>query len=250
MRLKVSPAEWQARLECAALYRLVALHGWTDLIFNHISVRVLEDDERILVNPYGWLYEEITASSLITVDLQGNILLNPHDTEVGINPAGYIIHSAIHSARPNVACVIHTHSRAGMAVSAMKCGLLPMTQTAIGCFPLAYHDYEGPTLNSSEKDRLITDLGDCNYLVLRNHGLLVCGCTAAHAFRSIHLFETACASQVDAIRCGDGLVLISEQVVRDSHERLEIGSSQMNATPLYWPALLRMLDRRDPSWRA
>ena len=246
----VSSAEWQARLNCAALYRLMALHGWTDLIFNHITLKVPGESGKVLINPYGWLYEEITASCLITINLDGNVAFNPHGHGTGINYAGYVIHDAIHKARPDVACVIHTHTRAGMAVSAMKCGLLPLTQTAIGCFPVAYHNYEGPAVDVEEQERLIADLGNCNHLVLRNHGLLVCGATAAGAFRASHLFESACAAQVDAMLGGSELVLLSEEIIRRSSMRRQSTTTRATSTDLHWPAMLRMLDRRDLSWRS
>lgn len=249
VRARVSPAEWQARLDCAALYRLMALHGWIDLIFNHITLRVPGEGEKILINPYGWMYEEITASSLVTIDLEGNEIFNPHGSDVGVNYAGYVIHSAVHGARPDVACVIHTHSRAGMAVASMKCGFLPMTQTAINCYPVAYHDYEGPAVDTAERERLVADLGRNNYLVLRNHGLLVCHATAAGAFRAIHQFEAACAAQVDAMAAGADLRLPREDIVQRSVERRERAAAQRTPTDLHWPAMLRMLDRRDPSWR-
>lgn len=249
VRARVSPAEWQARLDCAALYRLMALHGWIDLIFNHITLRVPGEEEKILINPYGWMFEEITASSLVTIDLAGNEVFNPHGSDIGVNYAGYVIHSAVHGARPDIACVIHTHTRAGMAVASMQCGFLPMTQTAIGCFPVAYHDYEGPAVDVAERERLIADLGSCNYLVLRNHGLLVCHPTAAGAFRAIHQFESACAAQVDAMAAGGALLLPREDVVQRSVERRQRAAIQRTPTDLHWPAMLRMLDRRDPSWR-
>jgi len=160
-----------------------------------------------------------------------------------------VIHSAVHGARPDVACVIHTHSRAGMAVSSMKCGFLPMTQTAINCFPVAYHDYEGPAVDTAERERLVADLGDRNYLVLRNHGLLVCDATAAGAFRAIHQFEAACAAQVDAMACGNDLLLPSDDIVQRSVERRQRAAARATPVALHWPAMLRMLDRRDPSWR-
>jgi ribulose-5-phosphate 4-epimerase/fuculose-1-phosphate aldolase len=227
----------------------MALNGWTDLIFNHITLRVPGENNRILINPYGWMYEEITASSLVTIDLEGNELLNPHGRDVSVNYAGYVIHSAVHGARHDVACVIHTHSRAGMAVSSMQCGFLPMTQTSLSCMPVAYHDYEGPAVDTAERERLVADLGTCNFLVLRNHGLLVCNATAAGAFRSIHQFEAACAAQVDAMCAGGGLLTVSDDIVARSIERRRQAVSRRPAVELHWPAMLRMLDRRDPTWR-
>ncbi len=249
VRSRVSEAEWQARLDCAALYRLQAHFNQIDLIFNHITLRVPGEGHRILINPYGWMYEEITASSLVTIDLEGNEILNPHGRDIGVNYAGYVIHSAIHEARPDVSCVIHTHTRAGMAVSSMQCGFLPMTQTAIGCFPVAYHDYEGPAVDPAEKARLVQDLGERNYLVLRNHGLLVCDRTAAGAFKAIYAFEAACQAQVDAMNASTALVLPADDIVERSVERRRIAMAKRPAVELHWPAMLRMLDRRDPGWR-
>jgi ribulose-5-phosphate 4-epimerase/fuculose-1-phosphate aldolase len=253
VRSRVSPLEWQARLDCAALYRLMAHFGQTDLIFNHITLRVPGEGNRILINPYGWMYEEITASSLVTIDLNGNEVLNPHGPDASVNFAGYVIHSAIHGARDDVACVIHTHTRAGMAVASMKCGFLPMTQTAIGCFPVAYHDYEGPAVDVAERERLVDHLGSANFLVLRNHGLLVCNKTAAGAFRSIHQFEAACQAQVDAMprggASGEMPLLVPETIVAASVERRRIAMAKRPSVELHWPAMLRLLDRRDPSWR-
>jgi ribulose-5-phosphate 4-epimerase/fuculose-1-phosphate aldolase len=249
IRARVSAAEWQARLDCAALYRLMAHFNQIDLIFNHITLRIPGENNRILINPYGWMYEEITASSLVTIDLDGNELMNPHGRDVSVNYAGYVIHSAVHGARHDVACVIHTHTRAGMAVSSMKCGFLPMTQTALNCMPVAYHDYEGPAVDTAERERLVADLGDRNFLVLRNHGLLVCDATAAGAFRSIYAFEAACQAQVDAMSAGAELLTISGDIVTRSVERRRQAMARRQSVELHWPAMLRMLDRRDPGWR-
>jgi ribulose-5-phosphate 4-epimerase/fuculose-1-phosphate aldolase len=249
VRSRVSAAEWQARLECAALYRLMAHFNQTDLIFNHITSRVPGESHRILINPYGWMYEEITASSLVTIDLDGSEILNPHGADVSVNFAGYVIHSAVHAARDDVACVIHTHTRAGMAISSMKCGFLPMTQTAISCFPVAYHDYEGPAVDTEERERLVKDLGSANFLVLRNHGLLVCDKTAAGALRSIHQFEAACQAQVDAMGGGEMPLVVPEDIVARSVERRRVAMAKRPTVELHWPAMLRLLDRRDPGWR-
>ena len=170
----VSPEEWKARVDLAAAYRLVDIYGMTDLIYNHITVRI-HGTEHLLINLYGLLYKEITASSLVKIDFEGNIISKP-DTDYGINQAGYVIHGAIHKARPDVASVIHTHTRAGMAVSAMKCGLLPLTQTSIRFHGnIGYHDYEGPAINVDERERLVESLGVHDALILRKHGLLTCG---------------------------------------------------------------------------
>ncbi len=247
VRALVSPIEWQARLECAAVYRLLAIFGMHDLVYNHSTVRVPGDGERILINPFGYMYEEITASSLITIDLEGRILLNPH-TDLGINPAGYVIHSAVHAARPDAACVIHTHTRAGMAVSAMACGLLPLTQTATRCMPLAYHAYEGPAVDTGERARLVADLGTANAMVLRNHGLLTAGPTAAEAFNMMYWLEMACRAQVDAMAARTELTMPPPDVVAHAAHLYQPGTRRRFGI-LEWPAMLRMLDRRDPTWR-
>lgn len=250
VRAGVSEAEWQARLDCAAVYRLLAHFNQIDLVGNHITLRVPGDHNRILINPYGWMYEEITASSLVTIDLDGNELVNPHGKDAGVNYAGYVIHSAVHSVRHDISCVIHTHTRAGMAVSSLECGFLPMTQTAIACMPVAYHDYEGPAVDIAERERLIEHLGAANFLVLRNHGLLVCGATAASAFRNIYAFEAACQAQVDAMAAtGTKLTLVSDDIVERSIARRRQAAARRGAMDLHWPAMLRLLDRRDPSWR-
>jgi len=243
---RVSAAEWQARLDCAAAYRLLAVFGMSDLVYNHVTTRI-PGEEKFLINPFGWMYEEITASSLITIDLDGAMVFNPHDG-IGINYAGYVIHSAVHGARPDVGCVIHTHSRAGMAVSAMQCGLLPLTQTAMRCLPLAYHDYEGPAVDTGERARLVADLGAANFLVLRNHGLLTAGPSTAEAFNAMYWLEMACRAQVDAMAARTELTMPSPEVVAHA-AHLYDPKTRRPFGVLEWPAMLRLLDRRDPSWR-
>ena len=173
IRERVSPAEWEARVQLAAAYRLTEMYGMTEMTANHISCRVPGEEGQFLINPYGMLYEEITASSLLKIDLDGNILLNA--TEFGVNRAGFVIHSAIHAARHDVDCVAHTHTPAGMAVSAMECGLLPIAQTTMRFLHVAYHDFEGIADDEGERERLVADLGNNDAMILRNHGLLVCG---------------------------------------------------------------------------
>jgi ribulose-5-phosphate 4-epimerase/fuculose-1-phosphate aldolase len=248
VRREVSEAEWQARLDAAACYRLIAHFGMSDLVYNHITVRVPGAEDRILINPFGWLYEEITASSLITIDLEGRILLNPHP-DLGINAAGYVIHSAIHRARPDVACVIHTHTTAGIAVACMECGLLPLTQTALRCFPVAYHDYEGPALSLEERERLAADLGSASVMILRNHGLLTVGASAAEAFNAMYWLEMACRAQVAALAGGGALHRLPEDVIARSIHLYQPGTRRRFGL-LEWPAMLRLLDRLDPSWRS
>src|SRR5262249_33361986 len=186
LRERVSAEEWETRVDLAACYRLVALYGMTDLVYNHITARVPGSEDHVLINPYGMLYEEITASSLIKIDLDGNTLLQP-EHDYSVNTAGYVIHSAVHGARRDAACVIHTHTRAGTAVSTLAEGLLPLSQTAMRfAGHLAYHDYEGPAFNREERQRLVADLGEKNAMILRNHGLLVCAPSIPQAFNRIY----------------------------------------------------------------
>src|ERR1700684_875224 len=198
IRNEVSAQEWQARTDLAACYRLVDAYGMTDLIYNHITARI-PGTEHLLINLYGLLYKEITASSLVKIDAEGNIIWKP-DTDYGINVSGYVIHGAIHKARPDVACVLHTHTRAGMAVAAMKCGLLPLSQTSIRFVGhIRYHDYGGPAVDPAERERVGADLGPHDALVMRNHGLLTCGPTIQQAFNTMYQLEMSCQSQVDAM---------------------------------------------------
>src|SRR5438105_7588673 len=209
IREQVTDAEWQARVDLAAAYRLVALYGWDDLIFTHISARVPGADHHFLLNPYGMMFEEVTSSSLVKIDLAGNKVM---DSPYFINPAGFTIHSAIHAAREDALCVMHLHTDYGIAVSAQKEGLLPISQQAmLALASLAYHDYEGLALNEAEKPRLVTDLGDKSHLILRNHGLLTVGRTAAEAFLAMFLLERACKIQILAQAGGRELVRIPEQ---------------------------------------
>lgn len=245
-RDRVSEAEWQVRVDLAACYRLVALHGWDDLVFTHISARVPGPDEHFLINAYGLLFEEMTASSLVKVDLHGNKVL---DTPYEINPAGFVIHSAVHEARPDVACVLHTHTRAGIAVSAQERGLLPISQVAL--FPLAslgYHDYEGVALNPDEKPRLVADLGARTSLILRNHGLLTVGPSIADAFLAMYVLETACQAQLLAQSAGVPLREVDPRIQAGIAAQAKEVTKGLGGK-LAWPALLRKLDRRDPSYR-
>ena len=245
VRRTVSEAEWQLRVDLAACYRLVAQFGWDDLIFTHISARVPGPEHHFLINPYGFLFSEITASSLVKVDLHGHkVLDSPHE----INPAGFTIHSAIHAAREDAACVLHVHSVNGVAVSAQREGLLPLSQHSIFVLSsLAYHDYEGVALNEDEKPRLVRDLGDKRFLMLRNHGLLTVGRSVAEAFVAMYFFEASCMMQVRAQAGGGSLRLIGQGIVdgaQASWERVTHGAGG----GLAWPALLRKLDRLDPTY--
>jgi len=247
LRNKVSPQEWAMRVDVAACYRLVALHGMNDLVYNHISGRVPGEEGHFLINPYGYAYEEVTASSLVKIDLDGNVVLDS-GTGCGVNQAGFVIHSAVHRARHDVDCVIHTHSPAGMAVSALKCGLLPLTQNAMFFGKLGYHDYESVAIDLDEQKRLVRDLGDGAAMILRNHGLLTAGRTVCEAFVTMHWLEKACQAQVMAMACNTDLNHPSAEVVRLTNERYRPGQRR-GITELEWPAMLRMLDRRDPSYR-
>ena len=204
---QVSDEEWQVRVDLAACYRAIAMYGWDDLIFTHISARVPGPDEHFLINAYGMLFEEMNASSLIKVDLNGNKVL---DSPYPINPAGFVIHSAVHEARHDVACVLHTHTKAGIAVSAQADGLLPLSQISLFVFiTLGYHDYEGIALNDDEKPRLVADLGNNNALILRNHGLLTCGETVAEAFMNMYYLDRACKVQMQVLSSGQEFELPS-----------------------------------------
>ncbi|MES3003027.1 MAG: class II aldolase/adducin family protein [Pseudomonadota bacterium] len=249
MRERCSPQEWQARVDLAACYRLVDLFGMSDMMANHISSRV-PGEESFLINPYGMMYEEITASCLIKVDLAGNILASPDfgDLKYGINRAGYVIHSAVHEARPEVACVIHTHSWASMAVSALDCGLLPITQTAMRFLKIGYHEYEGVVLDDKEKASLLRDLGNGEALMLRNHGALVVGKSVGETFNWTHRLELACRSQIAAMSCNTKLRPVPPEVLEETWNNYQPGTRRPYGL-MEWPALLRKLDRTDPSYR-
>ncbi len=247
MQAKVSPEEWSARVDLAACYRLVADFGWDDLVFTHISARVPGTQDQFLINPYGMMFEEITASSLIKIDGQGNKLM---DSAFPVNPAGFTIHSAVHSARHDIACVLHTHSLNGVAVSAQEGGLLPLSQQSIFILAsLAYHDYEGVALRDEEKPRLTADLGDKAFLMLRNHGLLTVGETIADAFVSMYAFEAACAIQVRSQVGGGKLIPVHPQIIAGAQAQAKAVTKGLGGM-LAWPGLLRRLDRLDSSYRS
>ncbi|MDO8267095.1 MAG: class II aldolase/adducin family protein [Moraxellaceae bacterium] len=242
-RNDMSAEEWDARVNLAAAYRLVALFGWDDLVFTHISVRLPGPDHHFLINPYGFLFEEITASSLVKIDLQGNKV---GDSPYMVNPAGFTIHSAVHAAREDALCVMHTHSINGVAVSAQKNGLLPLSQQSLFVLSsLGYHDYEGVALNEAEKPRLVHDLGNNNFLMLRNHGLLTVGATVADAFLSMYLFEASCMVQVRAQAGGGELVPVPQPIV-DGIQAQAAAVTKGLGGALVWPGLLRRLQRRNP----
>jgi ribulose-5-phosphate 4-epimerase/fuculose-1-phosphate aldolase len=247
LRSRVSPQEWQTRVDLAAAYRLVAAFKWDDLVFTHISARVPGAENEFLINPYGLLFEEITASSLIRIDLWGNKL---EDSAFDVNPAGFTIHSAIHAARHDAQCVMHTHTLNGIAVSAQKGGVLPLSQQSIFVLSsLGYHDYEGVALRDDEKPRLVADLGRNNYLMLRNHGLLTLGPTIADAFLAMYLFETVCTIQVRAMSGGTPLIQVDPRIVETAAEQARQATRGAGGGALTWPGLLRRLDRADASYR-
>jgi ribulose-5-phosphate 4-epimerase/fuculose-1-phosphate aldolase len=242
----VSPEEWQLRCDLAACYRLVASYGWTDLVFTHISARIPGAQHHFLINPYGLLFEEVTASSLIAVDQEGNRL---SESPFPVNRAGFVIHSSIHAARDDAQCVLHTHTRAGVAVSAQKGGVLPISQQSTFVLAsLAYHDYEGVALRDDEKPRLQADLGPATFLMLRNHGLLTVGPSIADAFLAMYIFESACQIQVMA-QAGGPLNTVDPKILHGVAEAARTQTDGMGGA-FVWPALLRKLDRIDGSYRS
>jgi ribulose-5-phosphate 4-epimerase/fuculose-1-phosphate aldolase len=248
LKSQVSTEEWQTRVDLAAAYRLVAAFKWDDLVFTHISARVPGSHDAFLINPYGLMFEEITASSLIKIDAQGNKLdSSPYD----VNPAGFTIHSAVHSSRHEAQCVLHVHSLNGIAVSAQKAGVLPISQQSIFVLSsLSYHDYEGVALRDDEKPRLVADLGPTNnYLMLRNHGLLTLGRSVADAFLAMYFFETVCTIQIRAMAGGSELGTVDPRIIDTAQEQARVATRGMGAGALAWPGLLRRLDRADSSYR-
>jgi ribulose-5-phosphate 4-epimerase/fuculose-1-phosphate aldolase len=244
----VSEEEWQTRVDLACAFRLVAHQGWLHGIANHISIRVPGNEEHFLLNPYGLEYREVTASSLVKIDLHGNKVMNsPFD----VNQAGFVIHSAIHAARKDITCAIHTHTEAGMAVSALKCGLLPLSMSAIRFHNrVSYHDYEGVTLDTDERDSIAAHLGPSNYaMILRNHGLLTLGRNLGEAFYLMYNLEKACRSQLSAMATGAELEIPPEDVLEKSAEQSwRTGNSNTNEHPA-WQAFMREMDELDPSYR-
>jgi ribulose-5-phosphate 4-epimerase/fuculose-1-phosphate aldolase len=241
----VSADEWQLRCDLAACYRLVAAYGWSDLVFTHISARIPGPEHHFLINPYGLMFDEITASSLVKVDQDCKKL---SESPFPVNPAGFVIHSAIHEVRGDAGCVLHTHSRAGVGVSAQKCGVLPISQQSTFVLAsLAYHDYEGVALRDDEKSRLQADLGTANFLMLRNHGLLTAGRTIPDAFLAMYLFESTCRIQVDA-QAGGEVIHVNPSILQGMAEVMRTVTAGLGAG-LAWPALLRKVERMDPGYR-
>ena len=246
LRNHVSPEEWQLRVDLAACYRLVAAYGWSDLVFTHISARIPGPEHHFLINPYGLMFDEITASSLVKVDQQCNKLI---DSPFPVNPAGFVIHSAVHEAREDAGCVIHTHTRAGVAVSAQKDGILPISQQSTFVLgSLAYHAYEGVAFRDEEKPRLQADLGNANFLMLRNHGLLTVGRTIADAFLAMYTFESTCQIQLGAQAGGGELTQVNPLIVKGVAEAMRVQTGGLGGA-FAWPALIRKADRLDPSYK-
>ncbi len=244
---KVSEEEWAVRVNLAACYQLVAHYDMSDLIFTHISAKIPGTEDQFLINPYGLFFDEITASSLVKVDIDGNVL---DETDFFINPAGYTIHSAIHGARHDLECVLHTHTVAGMAVSAQKQGLLPISQHSLMFYNrIAYHGYEGIALNLDERERLVRDLGeDSIAMILRNHGLLTVGTSVAEAFRRIFYLEKACQSQIQALAGGSELIIPPKEVCETAVGQFKsVGEARSDV--LEWDGLLRILDRKGSNFR-
>ena len=245
---KVSDEEWAVRVDLAAAYRLVSRYGWEDLVFTHISARVPGTEDQFLINPYGLFFDEITASSLVKIDQAGNKL---EDSPFNVNAAGFIIHSAIHGARHDAKCVLHTHTANGIAVACQRAGLLPISQHSLFVLnSVGYHDFEGPALDEDEKPRLVADLGDNRCLILRNHGLLTVGETVADAFVAMYYLEASCQIQVRAQSGGGELIEVSKEVMDRGYANA-VANQRKNGGQgrLVWPGLLRRLDRTDPSFR-
>lgn len=251
VRQRVSPDEWEVRVKLAAAYRLAALFKWTDHIYTHFSARVPGPEEHFLINAYGLLFDEITASNLVKVDIDGSIVDDP--TGLGINPAGYVIHSAIHAARPDLQAVLHTHTRDGIAVSAQQDGLLPISQHSIVFSGrVAYHGYEGVALDLDERERLVADLGDKSVLILRNHGLLTAGVSVEHAFQQLHGLERACTIQIAAQAAGNAkLVFPPAEVVAKVETQAEVfKKGDGPGVERHWNALIRQLERSDSEYKS
>ncbi|WP_394782182.1 class II aldolase/adducin family protein [Undibacterium sp.] len=241
----VSAEEWQVRVDLAACYRLVAAYGWSDLVFTHISARIPGPEHHFLINPYGLMFDEITASSLVKVDQQCNKVI---DSPFPVNPAGFVIHSAVHEARPDVQCVLHTHTRAGVAVSAQKAGILPISQQSTFVLAsLAYHEYEGVAFRDEEKPRLQADMGRANFLMLRNHGLLTAGKSIADAFLSMYTFESTCQIQLGA-QAGGELTMVNPEIVKGVSEAMRVQTGGLGGA-FVWPSLIRKLERMDQSYK-
>jgi len=250
LKTEVTPQEWQARVDLAACYRLTAHYGMSDMMANHITLRVPGQEHAFLTNPYGMMYEEMTASCLVKIDHDGEVLYMPDfgDLNYGLNKPGFILHSAVHKARPEVNCIIHTHTAAGLAVSSLACGMLPINQTAMRFLNVSYHDYMGVVLDMAEQEVLVHDLGTTDAMVLRNHGLLTCGRSVGEAFNWMHRMELSCRAQLAAMACNTPLQPVSQQVLDETFMNYQPQTRRPFGV-MEWPGLLRMLDRMDPSFR-
>jgi ribulose-5-phosphate 4-epimerase/fuculose-1-phosphate aldolase len=249
----IPAAEWDLRVQLAAVYRLVDWLGWSELLWTHSTVRVPGEEHRFLINPYGYRFDEVRASNLVKVDKDGNVIGDPAQE---INPAGFVIHSAIHMMRPDVRCIVHTHTVAGMAIAALADGILPVNMYAIGDYGrIAYHDYEGPSLDLAERERLSANLGSKNLLVLRNHGLLTCGETVAQAFVRMYRLERSCQVQLAARATGAKLAIPPQAVLEksvalnDDFMSAQDGKGYGSKANPEFDALLRLLDQRDASYK-
>ncbi len=251
----IDAAEWEVRVDLAAAYRLIDHYGMADLVYNHITARVPGAGHQILINEFGLHYSEITASNLVKIDLDGNVLDGPRSdgSDPLVNLAGYIIHSCIHGARDDVQCVLHTHSRAVMAVACLDQGLIPMEQEGLQFYNrVAYHDYEGLSVDADEKSRLIADLGQKNVMLMRNHGAVTVGATISEAFRRMYYLDSACRVQLDVLHAGGKIHLPSPEVCEHTARQWEAGAASIGggAEPtLEWPAMKRLMDRKDPGYR-
>jgi ribulose-5-phosphate 4-epimerase/fuculose-1-phosphate aldolase len=246
VKSQVSAQEWQARVDLAACYRMVAHYGWEDLVFTHISARIEGPEHHFLINPYGMLFEEVTASSLVKVDLQGNKVMA---SEFEVNPAGFVIHSAVHEARDDAQCVMHLHTTEGIAISVLEQGLRPYSQQSLFALSsLSYHEYEGVALNPEEKIRLVSDLGNTNFMILRNHGLLTCGESIPDTFLAMFILQRACEIQLKAQATGEPLVPISSQILAGIKAQASEVTKGIGGK-LAWPGILRKLDRMCPDYK-
>jgi ribulose-5-phosphate 4-epimerase/fuculose-1-phosphate aldolase len=244
---QVSPQEWQLRVDLAAAYRAMALFGWDDLAFTHITARVPGKHDQFLINPYGVFFDEITASSLVRIDLEGNKL---EDSPFPVNPTGFTIHGAVHGARHDAECVLHAHTANIGAVAAMKEGVLPLSQYAMYVVTsVGYHDFEGIAQDAQERPRIVRDLGDKRYLVMRNHGLVTLGPSVAETFLAMYLFESVCRMQLAALATGREFTCVSAAALRDVEGQIRKVTIGQGIGALNWPGLLRRLDRLDPSYR-
>jgi ribulose-5-phosphate 4-epimerase/fuculose-1-phosphate aldolase len=248
LKPQVSDSEWQARLELAAFYRIVFRYGWSQLVNNHITLRVPGTTDQFLLNPHGLSYDEITASSLMKINAQGEVVLKP-DHGLGINYTGFVIHGAVHKARPELHCIAHTHTHAGIAVATSECGLLMLNNSALFLLDtVAYHDYEGPSLDLAEQERLIRDLGTNDVMILRNHGLLACGRTVAEAFLNLHSLETSCRIQLEVLATGKPVRAMSEAAIDSMRSAMSEYRNSRRIGQLEWAAEKRWLDRNDPTY--